>query len=118
MNAIKMAIMFYKLHEELAPEYEYETKDTKIFNASTPNGKLMIRVCREMQKFLKIEQKTPEDSRLPCIHPELTQDDCNCLDIDGACLVEEFYQGDWECLWETDREAVREEEPWLEHIPR
>lgn len=53
-----------------------------------------------------------------CIHPELTQDDCNCLDIDGTCCVEDFYQGDWECLWETDREAVREEEPWLEHIPR
>ena len=44
-----------------------------------------------------------------CIHPELTQEDCNCLDIDGTCLVEEFYQGDWECLWETDREAVQDE---------
>ena len=42
-----------------------------------------------------------------CIHPELTQDDCNCLDIDGTCLVEGFYQCEWECLWETDREAVQ-----------
>lgn len=44
-----------------------------------------------------------------CIHPGMTQEKCNCLDIDGTCLVEEFYQGDWECLWETDREAVQDE---------
>lgn len=49
MNAIKMAVKFHELYEKYAPEYGYETKDaTKVFNASSPNGKLMIRVCREI----------------------------------------------------------------------
>jgi hypothetical protein len=50
MNAIKKAIKFHELYEKYAPEYGYETKETtKIFDASSPNGKLMIRVCREIE---------------------------------------------------------------------
>jgi hypothetical protein len=57
MNAIKLAILFHNLYEEHAPEYGYETKDeTKIFKAHTPNGQLMIRVCREIQKYIKVEK--------------------------------------------------------------
>lgn len=57
MNAIKLAILFHTLYEEFAPEYGYETNDeTKIFKAHTPNGKLMIRVCREIQKHIKVEK--------------------------------------------------------------
>lgn len=57
MNAIKLAILFHDLYEQYAPEYGYKTKeDTKIFKAYTPNGKLMIRVCREIQKFIKIKE--------------------------------------------------------------
>lgn len=49
MNAIKLAVKFHELYEKYAPEYGYETKETtKVFNASSPNGKLMIRVCREI----------------------------------------------------------------------
>ena len=56
MNAIKLAILFHELYEKHAHEYGYETKDeTKIFKAYTPNGKLMIRVCREIQKIVKVE---------------------------------------------------------------
>ena len=56
MNAIKLAILFHELYEEFAPEYGHETKDeTKEFKAYTPNGRLMIRVCRELQKTVKIE---------------------------------------------------------------
>jgi len=57
MNAIKLAILFHELYEQYAPEYGYETKEqTKIFCSDTPNGKLMIRVCREIQKFVKVEK--------------------------------------------------------------
>jgi len=57
MNAIKLAILFHDLYEEHAPEFGYETKDeTKIFKAHTPNGKLMIKVCREIQKHVQIEK--------------------------------------------------------------
>ena len=56
MNAIKLAILFHELYEKFAPEYAYETKaETKEFKSYTPNGKLMIRVCREIQKTVKIE---------------------------------------------------------------
>jgi hypothetical protein len=56
MNAIKLAVLFHELYEKYAPEYGYETKDeTKIFKAQTPNGQLMIRVCREIQKIVRVE---------------------------------------------------------------
>ena len=59
MNAIKLAILFHELYEKHAHEYGYETNDeTKVFKAHTPNGKLMIRVCREIQKHVKIERLT------------------------------------------------------------
>uniref|UniRef100_A0A6M3LR74 Uncharacterized protein n=1 Tax=viral metagenome TaxID=1070528 RepID=A0A6M3LR74_9ZZZZ len=55
MNAIKLAILFHNLYEKYAPEYGYKTKEeTKVFKAYTPNGKTMIRVCREIQKIVKI----------------------------------------------------------------
>lgn len=58
MNAIKLAILFHELYEKHAPEYGYETKpETKTFRADTPNGKLMIRVCREIQKKVTISKK-------------------------------------------------------------
>jgi len=57
MNAIKLAILFHGLYEEHAPEFGYETKDeTKIFKSHTPHGKLMIKVCREIQKHVQIEK--------------------------------------------------------------
>jgi hypothetical protein len=61
VNAIKLAVLFHDLYEKLAPEYGYETKDdTKIFKAHTRNGKLMIRVCREIQKHVTITEATDE----------------------------------------------------------
>ena len=63
MNAIKLAILFHELCEKYAPDYGYETKEgTKIFNASTPNGKLMIRVCREIQNYVKVEALQGEEA--------------------------------------------------------
>jgi len=58
MNAIKLAILFHELYEKHAPEFGYETRDeTKTFKAHTPNGKLMIKVCREIQKHVKIDKR-------------------------------------------------------------
>ena len=53
LNAIKMAIAFHEIYERLAPEYGYETKqETRTFDASTPNGQLMIATCREVIKWI------------------------------------------------------------------
>lgn len=58
MNAIKLAILFHELYEKYAPEYGYETREqSKVFQAHTPNGKLMIRVCREIQKVVDVDSK-------------------------------------------------------------
>jgi hypothetical protein len=51
-GAIKLACWFHELYEEHAPEYGYETRpETRVFNATTPNGKLMIAVCREIMQW-------------------------------------------------------------------
>jgi hypothetical protein len=60
MNAIKLAIRFHELYEKYAPEYGYETRaESRVFDASSPNGRLMIRVCRDIQKDLDINMKDP-----------------------------------------------------------
>ena len=57
ISAIKLAVVFHETYERLAPKFGYETKnETKIFDASSPNGKLMIEVCREVQDYLLARQ--------------------------------------------------------------
>jgi hypothetical protein len=52
-GAIKLAVLFHETYERLAPQYGYETKpETRVFDASSPNGKLMIAVCREIRNAL------------------------------------------------------------------
>ena len=53
ISPIKLAVIFHETYARLAPKFGYETRgETKIFNASSPNGKLMIEVCREMQDYI------------------------------------------------------------------
>jgi len=52
-GAIWLAAWFHETYERLAPQYGYETKqETRAFDATTPNGKLMIAVCRELREAL------------------------------------------------------------------
>jgi hypothetical protein len=45
----KLALEFHDLYEALAPTYGYETrKETRRFDPYTPNGRLMIAVCRAL----------------------------------------------------------------------
>lgn len=47
--ALDIAKRFHNLYESLAPQYGYVTRaDTKVFDPDSPNGKLMIEVCRQM----------------------------------------------------------------------
>jgi hypothetical protein len=49
---VELAILFHTTYERLAPSFGYETRiDTKSFDANTPNGMLMIAVCKEIIKF-------------------------------------------------------------------
>lgn len=58
-SALELAIRFHEAYERLAPRFGYETKpETREFDPQTPNGRLMIAVCREI-----IEQN--KDARRP-----------------------------------------------------
>lgn len=49
----KLAEKFHDHYERLAPYYGYSTRtETRVFNPQTPNGHLMIAVCRELVKEL------------------------------------------------------------------
>lgn len=57
MSALELAIFFHTTYERLAPRFGYETRtETREFNPSTPNGKLMVAVCYEvLEHFTRLE---------------------------------------------------------------
>lgn len=60
MDPLRMAVLFHDIYEKLAPQYGYETRsDTKQFDPTTPNGKLMIATCREILKEIDKPQIEP-----------------------------------------------------------
>jgi hypothetical protein len=47
-----LAEFFHDTYESLAPQFGYETRpDTKRFNPDSPNGKLMIAVCKKVNEY-------------------------------------------------------------------
>ena len=58
IQEVELAILFHNTYEKLAPSFGYETRlDTKSFETTTPNGKLMIAVCKEIIKWQKEQDK-------------------------------------------------------------
>jgi len=48
-SALQLAIRFHETYERLAPSFGYETrKETRAFDPTTPNGRLMVAVCAEL----------------------------------------------------------------------
>ena len=55
MSSEDLAILFHNTYEKLSSKYGYETRqETKIFNAESKNGKLMIATCAEILKIIKV----------------------------------------------------------------
>jgi hypothetical protein len=49
----ELATLFHDAYERLAPSYGYETRpDTRHFDPTTPNGRLMIAVAGEVKTHL------------------------------------------------------------------
>lgn len=60
MTPLKLAILFHENYERLAFSFGYETrKDTKHFDETTPNGKLMVAVCTEILTALAPKEPKP-----------------------------------------------------------
>ncbi len=65
-DELKLALAFHQTYERLAPNYGYETrKDTRAFDTSTANGKLMIAVCRELLQTGVIHMRPSADATQP-----------------------------------------------------
>jgi len=57
-ETLELAVLFHNTYEKLAPSFGYETReDTKIFDHTTPNGKLMMAVCKEIIKWQQEQDK-------------------------------------------------------------
>lgn len=48
-RATEVAMRFHDTYERLAPTFGYHTRvETRQFNPDSPNGRLMIAVCRDL----------------------------------------------------------------------
>lgn len=53
-DPLALAVLFHVTYERLAPKNSYETRqETRIFDPESPNGKLMIETCAEIQKAIR-----------------------------------------------------------------
>lgn len=71
LEEVELAILFHNTYERLAPSFGYETRvDTKSLDITTPNGKLMIAVCKEIIKWqterMYSEEEVKEIINLSC----------------------------------------------------
>lgn len=65
--ALDLAIRFHETYERLAPQFGHETRlDTRAFDPTSKNGKLMVAVCAEiLEKNVNVDarrDKTPNPS--------------------------------------------------------
>jgi hypothetical protein len=65
LEEVQLAILFHNTYENLAPNFGYETRaDTKSFETTTPNGMLMIAVCKEIIKWQQERSYSEEEKDL------------------------------------------------------
>lgn len=65
LEEVELAILFHNTYERLASSFGYETRlDTKLFETTTSNGKLMIAVCKEIIKWQQERSYSEEDMQL------------------------------------------------------
>ena len=63
MTAKQLAILFHITYEQLAPQFGYETREeTRQFDETSANGRLMIAVCDVVLDRLQVNNKPLPDS--------------------------------------------------------
>jgi len=92
----ELAIMFHDTYERLAPSFGYETRtETRKFDPTTPNGRLMISVCGEILSTLAAHRPTAEPTLAP-IAKRLAQALETLISLNGF-----FFAGD-----DKEREVI------------
>jgi len=57
----ELAILFHDTYERLAPSFGYETRDdTKVFDQTSKNGKLMVAVAHEINQAITLHTQEAE----------------------------------------------------------
>lgn len=68
LRPLMLALRFHETYERLAPSFGYETRtETRCFDDTTPNGRLMVAVCGELLAHLDSRQGSAEAMRDACI---------------------------------------------------
>ncbi len=68
MTPLQLAGVFHDTYERLAPQFGYETRpETREFRPASPNGQLMIAVCKEILARLECDHH-----RSPATEPDNT----------------------------------------------
>ena len=88
-SALDLAIRFHETYERLAPQFGYETRlDTRAFDPTSKNGKLMVAVCAEI-----LEQNVKEHATLSAgasvergVEVKTTEEHEN-MAADGGCCA-------------------------------
>jgi hypothetical protein len=59
---LSLAKQFHRTYERLAPSFGYETRaDTRDFDPDTPNGRLMVAVCKSIIEQNASNQGLPRE---------------------------------------------------------
>lgn len=57
MTPERLARLFHETYERKAPLFGWEThKESRVFDPDSPNGRLMIEVCREVLRHLALDE--------------------------------------------------------------
>lgn len=90
VDAFKLARQFHEVYERLAPSFGYETrKETRAFDPHSPNGRLMIAVCRELIEPPAVETgPKPDAEKAPVTSDEMcpTWDQVQHKEHNGKCV--------------------------------
>lgn len=63
-DPLELAVLFHVTYERLAPSSGYQTrKETRIFDPESPNGKLMVATCKEVQRIISEDCQKAKDPR-------------------------------------------------------